>query len=218
MKRIQALSKRTKGIHTLLDIGTDHGYLLIDALKNNHIKKGIAADINDQPLNNARINIEKAGLSKDVIFRLSDGFKQIDLDYDGVVIAGMGMHLVKSILMQPHKEPKKYIVSVHTHIDQFRHFLSSSGFTIVDEDVVFEKFYYIIFTLIKKVTHLTDNEVYLGPFLKHKYEALPYYQHLLKINEKISKSAPKEKVEYLDVQNKWLKTAIQQLNVSKNDW
>ena len=39
MIRIKALSKQTKGIDTLLDIGTDHGYLLIDALKNGYIKK-----------------------------------------------------------------------------------------------------------------------------------------------------------------------------------
>ena len=41
MKRIEALSKHTKGIHTLLDIGTDHGYLLIDALHHGYIKKAL---------------------------------------------------------------------------------------------------------------------------------------------------------------------------------
>lgn len=212
MKRIEALSKHTKGINTLLDIGTDHGYLLIDALNHGYIKKGIAADINLSPLKNAEKNIKAAGLDHLVEFRLSDGFLSIDLDFDGVVIAGMGMHLVKSILSQPHKKPLKYIVSVHTHIDQFRAFLSQSGFMIIDETVIFERFYYVIFTLIKKQDTLTDMDIYLGPILKNKQDAKKYYLHLLSINEKIMEVAPIKKRKLLEIQSNWLKDAIHRFN------
>jgi tRNA (adenine22-N1)-methyltransferase len=208
MKRIEALSKHTKGIHTLLDIGTDHGYLLIDALHHGYIKKGIAADINLSPLKNAEKNIKAAGLDHLVEFKLSDGFLQIDIDYDGVLIAGMGMHLVKSILLQPHKRPLKYIVSVHTHIDQFRAFLSESGFMIIDETVVFERFYYVIFTLIYKQDTLSEKDIYLGPLLQHKKEAVPYYRHLLSINEKIMEVAPVKKRKLLEIQSNWLQDTI----------
>ncbi|PKK86982.1 MAG: hypothetical protein CVV63_02675 [Tenericutes bacterium HGW-Tenericutes-8] len=208
MKRIEAISKHTKGIHTLLDIGTDHGYLLIDALNHGYIKKGIAADINASPLKNAEKNIKAAGLDHLVEFRLSDGFLNIELDYDGVVIAGMGMHLVKSILSQPHKKPIKYIVSVHTHIDQFRAFLSESGFMILDETVVFERFYYVIFTLMFKQDTLTAMDIYLGPILKNKKESTQYYRHLLTINEKIMAVAPIKKRKILETHNNWLKDTI----------
>lgn len=211
MIRIKALSKQTKGIETLLDIGTDHGYLLIDALKNGYIKKGIAVDINAKPLKNAFNNIKKEGLEQLVDFRLSDGFLNVDLEFDGVLIAGMGMHLVKTILSQPHKTPSKYIVSVHTHQNQFRAFLSKSGFMIMDEQVVFEKFYYVIYTLTKKEQKLSDEDIFLGPVLKTKKEALLYYVHLLNINESIMIKAPKTKREYLDIQNRWLLSRIEVL-------
>lgn len=211
MIRIKALSKQTKGIDTLLDIGTDHGYLLIDALKNGYIKKGIAVDINAKPLKNAFNNIKKEGLEQLVDFRLSDGFLNVDLDFDGVLIAGMGMHLVKTILSQPHKTPSKYIVSVHTHQNQFRAFLSESGFMIIDEHVVFEKFFYVIYTLIKKEQKLSDEDIFLGPILKTKKESLFYYVHLLNINESIMEKAPKTKKEYLNIQSSWLLSRIKDI-------
>lgn len=214
MKRIEALSKLTVGIDTLLDIGTDHGYLLIDALSNHHIKRGIAADINEQPLNNAKKNIESAGLSDKVSFALSNGFLNIEDSFDGVAIAGMGMHLVKTILMQPHKVPHKYIVSVHTHIDQFREFLSENGFQIIDEVVVHEKFYYVLFVLVKKFQKLTKEDAYLGPILKRKVESISYYEHLLKLTTNLYVKVPNKRRKMLEVQINWLKNAINSLKSS----
>lgn len=56
MNRIETLSQLTKGIHTLLDIGTDHGYVIIDALRHGYIQNAIACDINKMPLDNPNKN------------------------------------------------------------------------------------------------------------------------------------------------------------------
>lgn len=211
MKRIEQIALLTKGIDTLLDIGTDHGYLIIEAIQKGYIKKAIGADINFLPLENAKKNISNSGLSDLVTFALSDGFLNVKDPYDGVVIAGMGMHLCKRILSQPHPFVKKYIVSVHTHLTQFRQFLSASGFEILDEHIVHEKFYYVIFTLIKNKVELDAEQQYLGPHLRYKKASLPYYEHLLKINQNIIKMASLNRVEYLDIQNNWLINAIESL-------
>ncbi|MDY0209841.1 MAG: class I SAM-dependent methyltransferase [Acholeplasma sp.] len=216
MKRIEALSKLTKGTNTLLDIGTDHGYLLIDALNNHYIQKGIACDINEQPLKNAYKNIKMAGLESQVSFVLSNGFLNVNEPYDGVVIAGMGMHLVKTILSQKHLTPNKYIVSVHNHLDQFRRFITDNGFKIENEEVIHEKFYYVLFVLTKNEEKLTEKQMFLGPVLQSKIEALSYYEHLLKINEELYQKVPTVRQQSLEVQIKWLKMAIKSLKATKS--
>ena len=73
MNRIDLIVSLTKGYDTVLDIGTDHGLVLKKALDLGYIKKGIASDINKEPLNQAKENLS----SYPVSFYLSDGFKNI---------------------------------------------------------------------------------------------------------------------------------------------
>ena len=44
---------------------------------------------------------------------------------------------------------------------------------IIDETVVFERFYYVIFTLIHKQDTLSEKDIYLGPLLQHKKRSSP---------------------------------------------
>ena len=57
--RIDALVEKTKGINTLLDIGCDHGYVILEAFKKDYIKKAIASDINIKPLRSAENNLKE---------------------------------------------------------------------------------------------------------------------------------------------------------------
>src|SRR5690625_4222163 len=79
----------------LLDIGTDHGYLIKDAFLKGKIKNAIATDINEEPLNNAKRNLKDFNVK----YILTDGFKKINEDYNTVVIAGMGGNLISNILL-----------------------------------------------------------------------------------------------------------------------
>jgi len=78
-----------KNTNILLDIGTDHGYLIKKAFDNGKIRKAIATDINELPLNNAKNNLT----NYNVEFILTDGFKGVKSEFDLVVIAGMGGNL-----------------------------------------------------------------------------------------------------------------------------
>ena len=181
MNRIETLSQLTQGINTLLDIGTDHGYVIIDALRHGYIQNAIACDINKMPLENAKQNIEAANLTDRVTFKLSNGFQHIDGSYDGVLIAGMGMHLVKDILSQKHVAAQKYILQSNNHVDLLRDYLSKHDFKIMDEVAVHDKFHYVILVCEKGKMNLNAKDMFVGPILKNKKEALPYYQHQMAV-------------------------------------
>ena len=176
MNRIDTLASLTKGINTLLDIGTDHGYLIVKALKQGLINKAIAADVNLGPLSQAMKNIRIEGLDDKVTFIKSNGFESINQTFDGVCIAGMGMHLISEILSQPHKKANKYILQSNTRVFELRSYLSSNGFKIIDEKVVYDKHYYVIVVAIKEIENLTYEDLLLGPVLKNDKNAIKYYQ------------------------------------------
>lgn len=137
--RIKTIALMLKGANTLLDIGTDHGEVIIEAFKLGYIKKAIASDINAGPLKRAFNNINNAGLSDKVTFIQTDGFKDINIEYDAVAITGLGYNTIKDILTMPHQKPKFYVFGVQSELEEFRSFLSVSGYKIVEEEIVKEK-------------------------------------------------------------------------------
>lgn len=166
-----------KKYDTLLDIGTDHGYLIKKAFDNNKISKAIATDINGLPLNNAKGNLK----GYNVKYILTDGFKDINDSFDLVVIAGMGGSQITNILSNAPKDNRiKYILQPNNKADNLRKYLSENDFKIIDEHIIFDKHYYVILEVVKGKMDLNDKDYYLGPILKMKKESIKYYIHLYK--------------------------------------
>src|SRR5690554_2430189 len=166
-----------KNTNILLDIGTDHGYLIKKAFDNNKIKHAIATDVNELPLNNAKNNLK----NYDVDYVLTDGFKGIDKTFDLVVIAGMGGNLIVSILKDaPTNSNIKYILQANNKNDKLRKFLSTNNFKIINEHIIIDKHYYVILEVVRGKMLLNNNDYYLGPILKTKKESITYYKHLYK--------------------------------------
>ncbi|MFA6800677.1 MAG: class I SAM-dependent methyltransferase [Acholeplasmataceae bacterium] len=186
-KRISFLSKLLDGYDTVLDIGTDHGLVLKEALDLGYIKKGIACDINQEPLNQAKRNLNGYPID----FIQSDGFEYIHSSYDAVVIAGMGVHTMMHILDQKH-ESKIYFLQPNDKYDILRKYLSDFGFKITDEFVIQDKFYYVILKVEKGTMKLAEEDFYLGPVLKKKDESIAYYKHQIKNIDKIIHAADEE--------------------------
>lgn len=174
--------------HTLLDIGTDHAYVLIRALEAKKIDHGIAVEIREKPLKRAITNVKKHHLSDQVTFILSNGFENVDIPYDIVSITGLGFDTIKSILLQPHKIPNYYVLSSHSKVDDLRAFLSRNGFFIADEHLVYDKRYYSIIIAKKGVKPLSEADILLSPILRYQRSSLPFYQLQLKqLNNIINK-------------------------------
>lgn len=174
--RLDALVEKTQGIDTLLDIGCDHGFVILKAFKNNYIKNAIASDINIKPLNMAKKNLN----GYPVEFIQTSGFKHIHSEFDGVVIAGMGSNLISSILEDAPKDSDiKYILQGNNKYENLRYYLSNNGYEIIDEELIYDKHYYIIITAKRSVKELSFKEIFLGPILMNKKSSLEYYKHRL---------------------------------------
>lgn len=165
-----------KNSHTLLDIGVDHGYLIKIAFDNNKIKKAIAADINEKPLNSAKANL----INYNVTYVLSNGFEKINDEFDVVVISGLGANTIKDILKLAPKDNITYILQANNKVERLRKYLSSNNFKIIDEVLVYENDrYYVILKVVRGNQTLSEEEIYLGPVLMNKKSSKAYYQHQL---------------------------------------
>lgn len=161
----------------LLDVGTDHGYLIKDAFLKDKIKEAIATDINIQPLENAKSNLK----GFNVKYYNTDGLKNIPDNYNTVVIAGMGGNLISNILNDAKNDKNiTYFLQPNNKEKNLRKHLMDSGFEIIDEHVIFDKKYYVIIVAKRGKMKLSIEDLVLGPILKRKKTSENYYTHLIK--------------------------------------
>lgn len=134
-QRLSACASLVREGASLIDIGTDHGYLPIWLLKSGKINKAIAADIGEGPLLSAKTNAKKYEADLECI--LSDGFKSITGDsFNTAVIAGMGGELISKILSEaPFEidESKTFILQPMTAAKELREYLYKEGYSILTE-------------------------------------------------------------------------------------
>lgn len=127
----------------LADIGTDHALLPIYLVKNNIISSCIACDINPNPLERAKNNIQRHSLSNFITTRLSDGLKNVYEDeVNDVVIAGMGGRLIAKIISEctwNSKSDKNFILQPMYLDYLLRKFLVENKYKIVNERLVKSK-------------------------------------------------------------------------------
>ena len=117
------------------DIGCDHGHLPIYLMREGISPFCIASDIKEKPLESARVNIKKVGLSIET--RLGSGLSTIkEGEVDCITIAGMGGEVIASILEDaPFVKSDKYtlILQPMTSADALRRYLCENGFSIEKE-------------------------------------------------------------------------------------
>lgn len=124
------------------DIGTDHAYLPIYLLLSKVAAAAVAADINEGPLERARMNCEKYGVCQNVTLCLADGLQKLplkELSVTDIVICGMGGELIASILDASDyvKDPSvRLILQPMSQIARLRSYLAENGFKTVDGAVM----------------------------------------------------------------------------------
>ena len=163
------------------DIGTDHGYLAIELVKSGKAQKVIAADVNQKPLENARKNIEKAGV-QGIELRLCNGFDGIKIEeFDTAVIAGMGGEVIAGIIERGNnllKMPdKKLILQPTTSPEFLRCFLNLNGFSVEEELPVSEnnKLYSVMAVTYSGDTKpLPEYRYYIGNLSPSDSDGLQY--------------------------------------------
>lgn len=176
------------------DVGCDHGYLGIHLLQSGAAQSVIASDVAPGPLDSARRNAVKYGVSDRMHFCLSDGVRDIPRDFDTLVCAGMGADTMISILeAAPWLQNSRYklILQCQSKRPQLREYLSRRGFTIRRETLAQDgKFLYpVMEVLYAPGSPLTGAELYVSPALRQSGSPLlgAFIDHIL---GGISKSAP----------------------------
>lgn len=161
-KRLQYIVDFVTYFETIADIGCDHGYVCIELIKNNKVKKAIASDISYPSLKKTIDFVKVNNIDDRVETRVGDGLDVLNKDeVDAVIVAGMGGVLISDILKKNYnlkfkeKNPLLILQPVQQAKD-LRYYLYENKFEIVDEDIVFDmgKYYNII--VAKKINEISN--------------------------------------------------------------
>lgn len=142
-KRIEKLVELFPGARSVADIGCDHGYTSILLAKTGKAEKIIACDIGQAPLESAKKNILREGLTDRIECRLGDGLEPIKpFEVETVLISGMGGPLMTEILENRIEEFSFAVLSPQSDFAKFRRFIFDR-MEIVKEEYLEEggKFY-----------------------------------------------------------------------------
>ena len=135
--RLCAVASMIRQGSILADIGSDHGYLACELVKNEICPRAYACDISEGPLARAGETIEKYGLSGRVEAFLSDGLCAfVNIPVDDIVIAGMGGELIARIIgASPwiYREDIRFILQPMSKAERLRRWLYANGFEIEHE-------------------------------------------------------------------------------------
>lgn len=129
----------------VFDVGSDHALLPCFLVNNNITDKVYAGEVAKGPYQKVLDTIEKNNLNGKVIPVFSDGLDEAPDDVEVVVIAGMGYYTIEHILNNTDVNKYEYfIIQSNTDVDKLRKYISDHGYTITDEKIVKDGFYYQI--------------------------------------------------------------------------
>ncbi len=148
--RLKTIASMIEECNSVVDVGTDHGYVPIYLVKNSIIESAIASDINKGPVEKATNNVLSNNVSNQISCRLGSGLSTVKKgEVQVAIIAGMGGNLIRDILeadLKVVKELKYMILQPVQNAEVLREYLYSTGYDILDEEICMDdgKFYEII--------------------------------------------------------------------------
>jgi len=179
--RLQAVLGFCRSLHTrksgvLADIGTDHAYLPIAAIRHGVCSRAIACDLHPGPLAIAVENIRDAELADKIETRLGDGLVPlIPGESDYIVIAGMGGMRIRNIILEGIKQAqlaKRLVLQPQHDTALLRKSLHEAGFEIEGERLAHEivsgkEHFYVVLAAryTGEVTTWSEREYFLGKYL-----------------------------------------------------
>ncbi|MGK0467657.1 MAG: tRNA (adenine22-N1)-methyltransferase [Clostridium sp.] len=189
--KIMELSTRLKTIvnmmekcDSIIDVGTDHGYVPIYLVQNGLVNSAIASDINSGPVEKAKRNVRENKLSPKITCRQGSGLSTVkEGEVQVAIIAGMGGNLIRDILEADLIVVKKleYVVLQPVqNAEVLREYLYNTGYDIICEDICFDdgKFYEIIKAKYNTVPLVVDR-IYYEISEKLLYEKHPVMQQFI---------------------------------------
>ncbi|AKG73987.1 tRNA (adenine(22)-N(1))-methyltransferase [Salinicoccus halodurans] len=139
-ERLTKVAAYIKG-GTLVDIGSDHAYLPIYAIKNNIVQNAICGEVVKGPFDSTVENIKSHALKDRIEARFGSGLEIVnhDDDIDSITICGMGGPLIADILKSGFKNVKgkpRLVLQPNTYSYPVRKALVDLGYSIIEETVI----------------------------------------------------------------------------------
>lgn len=130
--RLKAVAKQIRG-HTHVDIGSDHGHLLLALIKSGRIERGIAIESNQQPFENSRRTL--IGVNAEV--RFGDGLAVLKPgEGDSLSICGLGSETMRDILLAfPDRWPDRVVLQPNLRPEVVRRWALENEFHLIHEHV-----------------------------------------------------------------------------------
>ncbi len=159
------------------DIGSDHAFLAIEAVKRKIAASATASDINVMPLEKGRENAESQGV--DIDFILSDGFDRLEeRGITAAAVCGMGGELIsKMVLRSETAKGALLILQPMSAQEELRKTLWDNGYSILTERFVIEsgKVYVLIASKYTgEATEYTFTDIFLGKTRPNTHEFARY--------------------------------------------
>lgn len=150
------------------DVGADHGYVSIELLDSKIAQKVYAIENKKGPYVHLQENIISSRSSAIPLF--NDGLKELPLDVDTLIIAGMGARNILNILEKDKinlSSIRTLIIDSHTNLFILRKGIASLGFYIDDEEMIKDKKKdYVIIKFKKGIRHYDEDDFVFGPILR----------------------------------------------------
>lgn len=162
-KRLETIIERMPASGCLADIGCDHAYVAIEAVRRGRAARALACDVRKGPLQQAAEHILCAGLAGKIETRLSDGLEKVAPgEADTVVVAGMGGPLMERILQGRLGDFAHFVLSPQSEIPHFRRFLLTEGMQIDEETMLIDEGkYYVILNVSKRADATSSDSMYV---------------------------------------------------------
>lgn len=162
-KRLETIIERMPTSGCLADVGCDHAYVAIEAVRRGRAARALACDVRKGPLQQAAEHILCAGLAGKIETRLSDGLEKVAPgEADTVVVAGMGGPLMERILQGRLGDFAHFVLSPQSEIPHFRRFLLAEGMQIDEETMLIDEGkYYVILNVSQRAAAASSDSMYV---------------------------------------------------------
>jgi tRNA (adenine22-N1)-methyltransferase len=141
-ERLQLTASKIKRGSFPADIGTDHAYIPIYLVENGICKKVVATDVRKGPIERARKNVRLCGFAESILIKQGYGLSPIaEDDVDCAILAGMGGHLICSILEKGRDKANQidyFVIQPMQFASIVRKYLYYNGYAIYDESLAKE--------------------------------------------------------------------------------
>lgn len=142
-KRLNRIIELVPPCTSIIDVGTDHGYVPIGVIKAGKVETAYASDFRLLPLKKAEANIRLEGLEDRIRTVHGSGLTTVSPgDVEGAVIAGMGGNLTRDIMedsIDLVKSLRFLLLQPAQNPEVLRQYLYEGDYDILLEDLVKEE-------------------------------------------------------------------------------